>query len=663
MIGKKAEGRGARTMRARPLRLLLCILLALAQLQPALAAIVNTVTVTGVAGSVPIEASDTESVPLIVASPAMAVTKTGTLNDDDGTPGVSPGDSVTFTVTIANTGNVSLAAVTVTDPLVSLMLSGGDTVNPGILDVGETWSYIGTYVLTLADISTNGGGDGDIDNIVTVSAAGLQTQQAAVAVPLSAVAAPVLFAGTVFDAASRAALSGAAVTLTGAGGNALPPQCFANPSQQGQTTDSAGVYRFDILPGFDPACPSSATEYRLNVVPPSGYAPPPSAILPPAPGALDAVACPPDPVPGGDCEVSPASSAPPSGPVTYYFAVVVAAAGSSVVNNHIPLDPLPSPPGAIVKTALKSDTRRGEQIPFLIEVTAEPGAALSVADAMPAGFAYVPASARVNGVPLEPMIDGQRLVFSPVTADAQGRLRIELSLIATAAAKPGRYVNQAELFDPATGTVLSRSTAAFAIVAEPVFDCSDVIGRVFADRNRNGYPDQEEKGLPHVRIATVRGLIVTTDRLGRFHVSCAGIPGMKSGSNFVMKLDPRSLPDGYRLTTENPRSVRLTRGKATKLNFGAAPPRLVRLDLRAEAFADAELTDRWRDGLAGLVHGLVAEPSLLRISYTLQGESRTLALRRIETVRKLIERHWREAGGEGTLDIETRLSGEGNGAP
>jgi hypothetical protein len=138
---------------------------------------------------------------------------------------------------------------------------------------------------------------------------------------------------------------------------------------------------------------------------------------------------------------------------------------------------------------------------------------------------------------------------------------------------------------------------------------------------------------------------------------------MKSGSTFVMKLDPRSLPGGYRLTTENPRAVRLTRGKTAKLNFGAAPPRLVRLDLRADAFAGAELKGRWRDGLAELARELAAGPSTLRISYAAQGESRELALRRIEAVRMLIERYWREAGGEGTLDIESRLSGVGGGAP
>ena len=59
---------------------------------------------------------------------------------------------------------------------------------------------------------------------------------------------------------------------------------------------------------------------------------------------------------------------------------------------------------------------------------------------------------------------------------------------------------------------------------------------------------------------------------------------MDRGSNFIMKLDERTLPSGYRMTTENPRVVRATRGKMVKLNFGAAIHRVVRMELSPEAF-------------------------------------------------------------------------------
>jgi len=40
------------------------------------------------------------------------------------------------------------------------------------------------------------------------------------------------------------------------------------------------------------------------------------------------------------------------------------------------------------------------------------------------------------------------------------------------------------------------------VIADPDFDCTDVIGKVFDDGNLNGGQDQGEKGLPGVRVAT-----------------------------------------------------------------------------------------------------------------------------------------------------------------
>ena len=38
-----------------------------------------------------------------------------------------------------------------------------------VLEVGETWTYTGSYTVTQADIDSNGGGDGFINNTATVS--------------------------------------------------------------------------------------------------------------------------------------------------------------------------------------------------------------------------------------------------------------------------------------------------------------------------------------------------------------------------------------------------------------------------------------------------------------------------------------------------------------
>ena len=41
-------------------------------------------------------------------SPSITITKTGTLNDDDGTSGVSVGDTISYAFTVTNTGNTTL---------------------------------------------------------------------------------------------------------------------------------------------------------------------------------------------------------------------------------------------------------------------------------------------------------------------------------------------------------------------------------------------------------------------------------------------------------------------------------------------------------------------------------------------------------------------------
>jgi len=100
-------------------------------------------------------------------------------------------------------------------------------------------------------------------------------------------------------------------------------------------------------------------------------------------------------------------------------------------------------------------------------------------------------------------------------------------------------------------------------------------------------------------------------------VPCASIPDADIGSNFILKLDTRTLPTGYRITTENPRVVRLTRGKLTKLNFGASISRVVRIDLNSKAFVNGSIepSKAFSNAFGRLIKKLSQEPSVLRLSY------------------------------------------------
>ena len=180
---------------------------------------------------------------------------------------------------------------------------------------------------------------------------------------------------------------------------------------------------------------------------------------------------------------------------------------------------------------------------------------------------------------------------------------------------------------------------------------------MFDDLNRNGYPDDGEGGLPGVRLATVKGLLITTDEFGRFSIPCAELPNVDTGSNFLLKLDDRSLPTGYRVTSENPRTVRVTAGKMTTLNFGAAISRVVRIDLSGTAFQpDSEKPSAALDrGISQLVRSLETEPSVLRLTYYDSGEGAELANERLDEVEQRVRQRLSRSQFGVDLWIERRV--------
>ena len=119
---------------------------------------------------------------------------------------------------------------------------------------------------------------------------------------------------------------------------------------------------------------------------------------------------------------------------------------------------------------------------------------------------------------------------------------------------------------------LQLAFAAPTIKYSPVYTDSTQIGKVFHDRNSNGILDSEEEGIPGVRLATVEGLLIETDGYGRYHIPAVETEfqslGNRWGKNFIIKLDQASLPQGSRVTTENPRVLRITNTTLNRINFG-----------------------------------------------------------------------------------------------
>jgi hypothetical protein len=121
----------------------------------------------------------------------------------------------------------------------------------------------------------------------------------------------------------------------------------------------------------------------------------------------------------------------------------------------------------------------------------------------------------------------------------------------------------------------------------------------------------------------------------------------------------RTLPTGYKLTTENPRDVRVTRGKVVKLNFGASILREVRVDVTGKAFdsGTTDLTQKWASGIDQLLDVLSKNRSTLKIVYHRGGEPEALAQARVTAVEDTVNFAWKSSNGAYRLVTTTSVEG------
>ncbi|MCW8955345.1 MAG: hypothetical protein OQL09_00550, partial [Gammaproteobacteria bacterium] len=492
--------------------------------------------------------------------------------------------------------------------------------------------------------------------------------------------------GVVYESVLRNPVVGATLTMLRASTSmALPASCFADQAQQGQVTLGDGYYKFDLnfsqpecQPGFD---------YVIQVIQPAtgfiGNPGDPSLIIPPITSAATAAGF---DVPAclgsandvilataNHCEAQASEFAPATSVVArtagtnYYLKLTLdnnqLPGESQLFNNHIPLDPVLDAALAISKITSMVNVTRGQLVPYTITVNNTLPVLLqdlNIIDRFPAGFKYVPGSGRLNDVATEPVIDNlnRTLTWRDMTLDTGSTRTIKLLLVVGSGVSEGEYVNRAQAVNNLTsGNASEEATATVRVVPDPTFDCSDVIGKVFNDENHNGYQDQGEKGIAGARVMTARGLEATADAHGRFHITCAIVPNQDRGSNFILKLDERSLPSGFRLTTENPRVQRATRGKMLKYNFGATIHRVVRLDMADGVFEkDAtEMRPQWKPRLDLLLDALKKAPSILRLSYMADIEDEDLVEDRLDAVKDEIEDRWQDLNCCYKLMIETEV--------
>jgi len=486
--------------------------------------------------------------------------------------------------------------------------------------------------------------------------------------------------GVIYDSIARIPVPGTTLTLLDASNaSPLPVGCFDDAAQQGQITLADGYYRFDI--NFsDLACPTGG-DYLIGVTAPPGpnYVAGYSNVIPATSSATTVAfsvpTCPGNPADAirgtalfceaQPSEFPPASSVlPRSNGTIYYLRLRLdnsqMPGSSQVFNNHIAIDPVVPGAVTITKTSSLINVSRGQLVPYTISANNHStltATGLSIVDRMPAGFSYIKGSAILDGVPTEPSVVGTSLVWNGLSIAGMHVSSLKLLLVVGAGVNGGEFVNRAQVMNSGSGNAMSEeATATVRIVPDPTFDCTDVTGKVFNDINRNGRQEDGEEGLPDVRVVTPTGLQATTDKYGRYHVTCAIVPNENRGSNFVLKLDDRTLPSGYRMTTNQVQIERATSGKALQVNFAASIHRVVSIDLLDEAFepGTTEIRGQWRPRINLLLDELRKAPAVLRLSYVADTENAALVKRRVETFKRQLSEAWDPANGY-VLTIEPEV--------
>ncbi len=346
--------------------------------------------------------------------------------------------------------------------------------------------------------------------------------------------------GVVFDSITNMPIANATVKLVLADGS---PAVVFDDAQKRCTPPRD--------PQADPACPENATittgptgEYRFPFVPVAKYK---LIITAPAGYSYPSV------VPITDLapfhrEVKLDGS--------YGFAFDVTPEGPIEID--VPMDPplVFSSTLFVKKTTTRKTVEVGDFIDYQIVVrnaspTNTDAKDVLLVDHLPQGFSYVLGSARVDKVANEPAGGrGPTLTFKLGDLKTGKEITITYRAQVGVGALRGDGVNRARAQENIVGGIYSAEAAVPVTVLAGVFTSEAyVTGKVYTDCNRSGIQDNEEIGVPGVRLMMEDGSFVITDVEGKFNFY-----GLRPKTH-VLKLDRTTLPDDVELIEQSVRNA------------------------------------------------------------------------------------------------------------
>lgn len=339
--------------------------------------------------------------------------------------------------------------------------------------------------------------------------------------------------GVVFDSRTNEPVQGAVVTLVNSV-NGICARASASvstlngnqivPSPNPVTTGADGRFEFPLV---------TPDSYCLRVVAPNGYT---WTSLVPAnqlPVGRNILATGPSAITGGSYGGS-FRVGPDTGPIII----------------DIPVDPGAIAGLFIQKSASRTVVEIGEFADYTVTVNNNAGVALNradvlVVDNLPAGFTYVAGSARVEGKPIADPAGkgGPRITFNVGRMAVAQQIKLDYRVRVGPGAQQGDGVNRA-VANYRTGSALnlySESNTAIAkvtVVGGVFTDKGYIVGKVYTDCNKDRIQNENEVGIPGIRIYLEDGTNIITDAEGKF--SFYGV----SPRTHVLKIDRTSLPAG-----------------------------------------------------------------------------------------------------------------------
>lgn len=299
---------------------------------------------------------------------------------------------------------------------------------------------------------------------------------------------PIDPSGIFYDSVERQPIAGVKAYLVDENNNPLSTECLL-PNQQGQVTGTDGMYRFDVVAGASPSCPTENGQYFIIYEVPDNFTPGYSTRIFPQIDNLDPTGL------GNPYRVGDKGTTPIGNDSTKYFIGFDLSNGDpDVIWNHIPVDPLGA--GAylvrLTKKTLKPKVVVGDLVPYSITVEnlfEMPLRGIDVQDVIPAGFSFVEGSATIleTGKALD-VTPAKTLLFKALNFLPEQKLTINYLLRVGVGVTQGNYTNTATPL--IRGKVIGNTdTAKVVIVADPDFEDATIIGKVWNDRDGDGWQD------------------------------------------------------------------------------------------------------------------------------------------------------------------------------